>query len=477
MLTSLIRELIRAKLALCYYGALIALAVKVSLRLYILTLFLVGDSTSKSFIIDNNLSARVNQTRHDIQLQDNSKRIEPPSNPQSDSPSLILKLTIGLIGVFAFLQVYSIQAILPVLMIEFGASEVQLGMVVGATVLAIAIMSPFLGMLSDAIGRKSLIVGALLFLAIPTALIAQSPSIEWMGAWRFMQGLSVPGITVVIIAYIGEEFESRAMAELMSFYVSGSVLGGFMGRFVLGHLDEMIGWRAAYYSMALVTLTGALWVGKMLPASRQFVANPKFRSAMQTLAAHMTDRYVVTACMLGACVLFSLVGCFTFINLYLADYPYALSSSELANIFTVYLIGVIVTPISTTLLRRFGAARTVRVAVVASMIGVLLTLLSPLWGIIVGLAIMSTGVFITQSATISYIAVNVKQGRSLASGLYYMSYYAGGTLGAWLCGLAYASGRWSSTVWLLLFVQLLGLLVAIFGMVKTKAPVRSASHN
>ena len=400
--------------------------------------------------------------------QDNSVSNRRMNTPFA-APSWVLKLTIGLIGVFAFLQVYSIQAILPVLMMDFTATEVQAGMIVGATILAIAIMSPFLGMLSDAVGRKSFIVGALLFLAIPTALIAQSPNIGWMGMWRFMQGLSVPGITVVTIAYIGEEFEGRALTELMSFYVSGSVLGGFMGRFLLGHLHELIGWRAGYYVMAGMTLIGALWVGKMLPASRHFVANPNFRSAMQTLGEHLVNRYVVTSCLLGACVLFSLVGCFTFINLHLADTPYELSTGALANIFAVYLIGVVITPLSTTLLRRFGSARTVRVAVIISMFGVLLTLVTPLWSIVLGLAIMSSGVFITQAATISYIAVNVKKGRSLASGLYYMGYYAGGTMGAWLCGIAYARGQWSLTVWLLLFVQVLALLVASIGMVKTVA--------
>ena len=400
--------------------------------------------------------------------QDNSVSNRRMNTPFA-APSWVLKLTIGLIGMFAFLQVYSIQAILPVLMMDFTATEVQAGMIVGATILAIAIMSPFLGMLSDAVGRKSFIVGALLFLAIPTALIAQSPNIGWMGMWRFMQGLSVPGITVVTIAYIGEEFEGRALTELMSFYVSGSVLGGFMGRFLLGHLHELIGWRAGYYVMAGMTLIGALWAGKMLPASRHFVANPNFRSAMQTLGEHLVNRYVVTSCLLGACVLFSLVGCFTFINLHLADTPYELSTGALANIFAVYLIGVVITPLSTTLLRRFGSARTVRVAVIISMFGVLLTLVTPLWGIVLGLAIMSSGVFITQAATISYIAVNVKKGRSLASGLYYMGYYAGGTMGAWLCGIAYARGQWSLTIWLLLFVQVLALLVASIGMVKTVA--------
>jgi len=370
---------------------------------------------------------------------------------------------------FAFLQVYSIQAILPVLMVDFSATEVQAGMVVGATILAIAIMSPFLGMLSDAVGRKSFVVGALLFLTLPTALIAQSTTIEWIGLWRFIQGLSVPGITVVIIAYIGEEFEGSSVTELMSFYVSGSVLGGFMGRFLLGHLHEFFGWRQAYYVLAILTLVSALWVAKTLPSSKHFAANPNFRSAIKTLGSHLVNRYVVTACLLGACVLFSLVGCFTFINLYLADTPYNLGTGALANIFAVYLIGVIITPLSTILLRRFGSARTIIVAVIISMLGVLLTLATPLWLIVIGLGVMSSGVFVTQSATISYIAVNVKQGRSLASGLYYLFYYAGGTVGAWLCGLAYAYGQWQFTVWLLLFVQVLALLIASFGMIKTKS--------
>ncbi|MDO5769639.1 MAG: MFS transporter [Psychrobacter sp.] len=377
-------------------------------------------------------------------------------------------MTLMLIGVFAFLQVYSIQSILPVLMIDFRASEVQVGMVVGATVFAVALMSPFLGMLSDAVGRKQIIVGAILFLALPTALIASSSSIEALGVWRFLQGLSVPGITVVTIAYIGEEFEGLTVAELMSYYVAGSVLGGFLGRFILGHLHEWIGWRSAYYAMAALTVAGAMWVARTLPASQHFIPSPKFRDALQTLRRHMTNRYVVSASLLGFCVLFSLVGCFTFINLHLAGAPYQLSTGNLANIFAVYLIGVVITPLSTQIVRRFGSARTIIAAVMMSMTGVLFTLASPLWLIVLGLTVMSSGVFITQSATISYIATNVKEGRSLASGLYYMAYYAGGTVGAWACGLAFAQGDWAWTVWVLVAVQIMALLIASLGMVKTR---------
>ena len=384
----------------------------------------------------------------------------------SPAPSLMVKIIIGMIGAFAFLQVYSIQAILPIMMQAFSATETQVGMTVGATVIAIAIMSPFMGMLSDAVGRKNLIIASIAFMAMPTLMIGFSQSLSSVMMWRFLQGLAVPGITVVTIAYVGEEYAGKDMAKLMSFYVSGTVLGGFLGRFILGHLEEVIGWQQGFAVMGGLTLLGALLVWWQLPHSQHFHANPHFSAGLRMLNQHVRNRYVVTAGLLGACVLFSLVGCFTYVNLHLAAPPYGLSSAALANIFAVYLIGVVVTPIASNLIAKFGAARMVRVAVMISMLGVVITLGAPLAWVIVGLAIMSTGVFITQSATITYIAVNVKEGRSLASGLYYMAYYIGGSVGAWACGLAYTHGKWGLTVLSLVGVQLIALLIALFGLIK-----------
>ena len=376
----------------------------------------------------------------------------------------LLKAAVFATGLAAFLQVYSVQAILPLLMRDLQASEVEAGLAVGATVLGVALMSPFIGMLSDAVGRKGLIVGSLLFLGLPTATMAGVTDIGQMLICRFLQGVAIPGITVVLIAYIGEEFGGRVMTKLMSLYVAGTVLGGFLGRFILGHLSEITGWRTACFVMAALCAACALFVAKQLPASQHFVAKPDMGNALRTLKSHLRNRRLLAACGLGACVLWSLVGCFTYINLHLAEAPYRLDSGSLANIFSVYLIGMVITPLSARLISRFGSTRAVMVAVGLSMAGVAATLLSPLPVIVAALTAMSSGVFITQAATINYIAANVQEGRSLASGLYYMGYYGGGTLGAWFCGLAYTQAGWPGVVWLLLAVQLCAVLIAKFGM-------------
>ncbi|WP_294033493.1 MFS transporter [uncultured Moraxella sp.] len=376
------------------------------------------------------------------------------------APSLSEKFTIAMIGFFAFLQVYSVQAILPVLIHDLNANEIEAGMAVGATVLAIAVISPFIGMLSDGLGRKPFIIGGLFLLAVPTGLIGLSSSMSEITVWRFLQGISVPGITVVLIAYISEEY-SEHIATMMALYVSGTVLGGFSGRFFAGHLEHFIGWRYGYGVMAICTLIGALWVLKTLPKSKNFVVSESFKDAFDTLIAHTKNPHVISSSILGACVLFTLVGCFTFVNLHLADAPYQLSTADLANIFSIYLIGMVITPLSAKITTRFGTTTTIILAVLTSAVGIGMTLLTPLWAVIVGLTLMSSGVFVTQSATISYLTSHVKHGRSLASGLYYMAYYGGGFIGAWICALAYAQGQWLWTVGLILILQVIALGIVV----------------
>lgn len=379
--------------------------------------------------------------------------------PKARSTSLLVRLTIGLIGMFAFFQVYSVQSILPVLMDEFGISELKAGLLVGATVMGVAVMSPITGMVSDALGRKRIIALSLMLLAVPTIWMAYAMDVKTMMILRFLQGVAIPGITVVTIAYVGEEYQNSSLTKLMVFYVSGTVMGGFLGRFTLGHLQDWVGWRHALIGMGLVTLLSAAWIAWALPDSKNFKANPNFLSSITVLKSHLKNRYLLSACLLGFCVLFTLVGGFTFINLHLAHAPYYLSSGQLGNIFAVYLLGVVITPVTSWLLQRFGTTKTVNIAIAVALGGIVVTLFQPLWAIVVGLAIMSSGIFISQSATISYIAMNVNKGRSLASGLYYMSYYIGGSMGAWVCGLIYQLGRWQAVVIALVVVQSLAILI------------------
>ncbi len=375
---------------------------------------------------------------------------------------------VWVIGFFAFLNVYAMQAVLPLVMREFAATPVQAGATVGATVLAVALVSPFMGMLSDALGRKRILCSALFALTVPTALLAFAHSLHTIVLLRFVQGLAVPGIVVVLIAYLSEEFRGGGVARMTSAYVGGTVMGGFSGRFLTGHISDVWGWRAAYLALAALNLLGAVWVLRALPASRHFVANRNIRAALQTLASHLRNRRFVAICAMGFCVLFSLVGSFTYVNLYLAAPPFQLGSAGLANVFAVYLLGVVVTPLAGRFIVRHGFLRSVLCALAVSVVGLLLTLLPALAAVIAGLALGSCGVFICQSATIGHIADTVTEGRSLATGIYYLAYYAGGAAGAWLAGLAFEAWGWRGSVLTIIGFQAVAALIAL-GSLRTAA--------
>ena len=353
---------------------------------------------------------------------------------------------VWIIGFFAFLNVYSVQAVLPMVMDDFHATALEAGMTVGATVLAIGLVSPFIGLLSDAVGRKVVLCTSMFALTVPTALIPISHSLDTLIVLRFLQGLTIPGIAVVLIAYLSEEFRSGGVVRMTAKYVGGTVMGGFCGRFLTGHAGHLLGWRGAFVALAVLNLLGALLVLWLLPPSRQFVPNRNVSGGLQTLVLHLRNQRLMAACAVGFCVLFSLVGTFTYVNLHLASAPFNLSAAGLANVFTVYLVGVIVTPLAGRHIDRLGFMKSLLGALAISATGLLMTLLPSIFFVVVGLAVCSTGVFLCQSATIGSIARTVSEGRSLATGIYYLSYYCGGAAGSWLAGLAFEGWGWSGSV-------------------------------
>src|SRR4051812_29888290 len=117
------------------------------------------------------------------------------------------------------------------LRVAFGASAAAVSLVVTASTLAVALAAPFAGMLADRIGRKRMMVPAAFLLAIPTALAGTARTLDELLLWRFLQGLMTPGVFVVTIAYINEEWIEGAGSTVAA-YVAGTVLGGFTGRMV-----------------------------------------------------------------------------------------------------------------------------------------------------------------------------------------------------------------------------------------------------
>lgn len=365
-----------------------------------------------------------------------------------------------LAGMCTFLNVYSTQPLLPLFRQVFHASELAVSLTVSATILATAVTAPIIGIVAERRGRKKVIVPSLLLISVPTVLAATSRSLAALIFWRFAQGLFVPGVIAVILAYVNEEWEGRAVGRAMSSYVAGTVLGGFLGRFLSGVVATHWNWRATFVVLAVLNLLGALVVRSWLPLAKNFKRADDLGQVLGHAKNHLRNPRLLANFGMGATVLMALVGCFTYANFYLAGAPFHLNSAQLGSIFFVYLLGVVITPQSGKFLDRFGFRRTTVLYCAMMIAGLLLTLIKSLPGVIAGLAVFSSGVFIAQAAATVQTGVIAGRARSSAAGLYVTFYYLGGTVGAMATDWFWQRAAWPGCVALLGGVSLLSVLLA-----------------
>jgi MFS family permease len=362
-----------------------------------------------------------------------------------------------LAGVCTYLNMYCTQPLLPYLQRIFHASEIDVSMTVSSTILAVALVAPFVGLMAESVGRKKVIVPSLYALTVPTMLVATSHTLKQLIFWRFIQGIFVPGVVCVIMAYICEEFAGPHVGKAMAAYVSGSVLGGFLGRYISGIVAHHFLWQHAFIVIGFINLAGAVVVQHALPKPKHFVRSTSVRNSLVEMLDHLHNPRLLAVYGMAFAVLFSLVGAFTYASFHLALPPYHLNSEELGSVFFVYLLGVAITPLSGRFLDHYGMRRTAVVAFSLNFVGLLLTLMRPLPVIIAGLALFSSGVFIFQAVGTVQTGAVAGRARSSAAGLYVTFYYIGGSLGAIVTGWAWAAAAWRGCVMLLLCVGTLAL--------------------
>jgi YNFM family putative membrane transporter len=394
------------------------------------------------------------------------------------TPGAWATVAVTLCGVCAFLQLYCTQPLLPLFTALFHASKTAVGLTVSAATLGVALSAPLFGALTERLPRKRVIVGSLLGISIPTVLAATSTTLPQLIFWRFLQGVLVPGVVAVIVTYIGEEWPPERVALVMSFYVSGTALGGFMGRVGMGILTDWFNWRNAFLALGGASLAGAAAVALWLPSGRRRDAID-FRKAVSGTATGFSflsqlrslfgSRRLVATFAVGFNVLFSLVGVFTWITFHLSARPYSLSTTALSSLFFVYLVGLVVTPAAGLLITRVGLRAGIAGAIVCSMVGVLLTLAPQLPVIILGLALVSSGVFVAQTASQSHLRVAAPPGsRVTAAGLYMTCYYLGGTAAGIVPGAFWALGKWPACAAFIIAMQAAGLGAALRGWRSTE---------
>lgn len=370
-------------------------------------------------------------------------------------------LAVVLAGFSAFLGFYVPQPLLPMLSSLFGVSHVAVSLTITVATVGVALAAPLVGLAADRLGRKRVIATSALLLALSTLGAASADRLPALLVWRFLQGIFTPGVFAITVAYIQEEWAGRGAGSATAAYVTGTVIGGFTGRFTSGLIATHWNWHLSFAAAGSLGLAAAILLWRWLPVERRFVRRGKNQSTFASASDHVRNRRLIATFAAGFCVLFSLLGVFTYITFYLAAPPFQLRPAGLGSLFFVYLIGAVITPLCGRQIDRYGHRLSLAVAIGTSIVGILLTLGQSLTMVIVGLALCCSGVFVAQSAANSFIGVATTHSKALAVGMYVTCYYAGGSAGAVLPGYLWTAYGWPGCVALFVAVQLITVAIAL----------------
>lgn len=166
---------------------------------------------------------------------------------------------------------------------EFGLSGSELGFLLSAGLLGMAVGSLTLGPVADRIGRRNMTILAIVVNAAGLFLSATSSNAAELGLWRIVTGLGIGGI-LVGTNVISSEYANRARRGLaVSIYAAGYGVGASLGGTAAVWMMGEYGWRSVYILGGALTVVALVLVLVLLPESAAFLYNRRPAGALEKI--------------------------------------------------------------------------------------------------------------------------------------------------------------------------------------------------
>lgn len=365
-------------------------------------------------------------------------------------------------GFATFALLYCVQPMLPVFSSAFALSAAQSSLALSISTVTLAVGLLFTGPLSDAVGRKPVMVAALLAAALCTLLAPLMPSWETLLLMRALVGLALSGLVAVAMSYLSEEIHPPHLGLAMGLYISGNALGGMSGRLLSGVLVDFVSWQAAVASLGLLGLGAALLFWRLLPDSRHFRPTPlSLANLVEGLRLHFSDRGLPWLFLEAFLLMGGFVTLFNYIGYRLLEAPYGMSQAFVGLLSVVYLSGTYSSTQAGVLADRLGRHRVFWPAILLMLAGALLTLAGPLLLVLGGMLLFAFGFFAAHSLASSWVGRRALRARGQASSLYLFSYYLGSSVAGTAGGFFWAHAGWNGVAGFIAALLGVALLVAL----------------
>jgi MFS family permease len=129
---------------------------------------------------------------------------------------------------------------------EWKLSGAQLGMLLSAGLVGMALGSLFLAPRADRFGRRSIVLTSVLIVSVGMLFSGMAQSYVELGALRVLTGVGIGGILANATVLVAEHSSAAWRNTASYLYTSGYSIGGTLGGAVAAVLIARSGWRSAF---------------------------------------------------------------------------------------------------------------------------------------------------------------------------------------------------------------------------------------
>jgi predicted MFS family arabinose efflux permease len=338
---------------------------------------------------------------------------------------ILAAVTFGRLG-FAY-QMQTIASLTPYFVEHLGIGYATLGTLIGLFLLPGAFVALPLGLLGRRFGEERLLVGGMLLMTLGNCIPALSPDVTTLAIGRIVAGMGAVSLSVMLGKVLADLFQGSRFVAAMGLVVAAFPLGVGLSQVVNPLLVETIGWRSAFLAGSALTglSTVLLLVGRRPPAPGTVIGSFGWPSRAEC-ALVLVSGLVWTVYNGGYFGFLSYVPSLLLSHgVSNAQVGWAMTAATWVSVPAILLGGAVVA--------RFGAMPVFVLGSLGITVSVAAIALSGhwlLWSLLFGtVGALHPGIIVA-AGTLSARPEN----RAVGMGLFYTTYYVGGTLFPVLCG-------------------------------------------
>ncbi|MFD1493806.1 MULTISPECIES: MFS transporter [Microbacterium] len=369
-------------------------------------------------------------------------------------------------GIATFAQLYSPQAVLPMIAADLGVAPATAALSVSACTLGLAAAVIPWSMVADRVGRVpamalGILAATLLGVAAPFA-----GDIALFLVVRLLEGIALGAVPAVALAYLSEEVDAGHAAAAAGSYVAGTTVGGLAGRLVAGPVADLTEWRAGLWGVAGLCAASAVLFLWLVPRARGFVPHRHLAQRgpgiAARLAVNLRSRVQLVLYAQAFLLMGGFVAVYNYLGFHLTAPPFVLPAWVVTLLFLAYLAGTLVSPWAGTLVSRHGPLPVLLASVGCSVFGLILMFVPLVPALLVGLVVFTAGFFGAHTVASGWAPSAARPDtRAQASSLYYLAYYGGSSVFGWALGWLFADAGWA------VFVAAVIAMCAVAGVLAT----------